>query len=180
MWALRRPKVSAAITALCHGPNLKLLELGELPSEVRAVVMLNTPTLVCRPGQIPNFRGPVIVGFRYCEKWLSQAPVPWEVITILEPVDIFLPSVSSAGGLCLGHLPANFSVESVFHMTWAAVVVNMRITNTIDWQVFRPDAAAFLRSHTDKFPITRRGLMEPPEGASEFAVHASPLVREQP
>lgn len=166
-WALKRQKVVEELKALCQGPNLLLLELGELPSEIRAVVLLKTPTLVCRPGQTPAFRGPVVVGFRYHEKWLSQAPVPWEVITILEPFDIFLPSVSPAGGLCLGHPPANFSVESVFHLTWAAVVVNMRITNTIDWQIFRPDAAAYLRSNKDKFPITRRGLMEPPESAPE-------------
>ena len=181
-WALKRQKVVAEIKALCQGPNLQLLELGEMPSEVRAIVMLKTPTLVCQPGRTPIFRGPVIVGFRYHEKWISQAPVPWEVITILEPFDIFLPSVSPAGGLCLGHPPANFSVESVFHLTWAAVVVNMRITNTIDWQIFRPDAAAFLRSHKEKFPITRRGLMEPPETApaTSAAQSETQLATEQP
>ena len=171
-WTLKAANIESAIKRL-EGPNLRLLDLGRMPSEVRAVVLLSTPTLVRRPGQSPTFRGPVVVGFRYHEKWLSQSPVPWEVVTILEPFDIFLPSVSLAGGLCLGHLSANFSVESVFHLTWAAVVVNMRITNTIDWQVFRPDAAAFLRSHQEKFPITRRGLMEPPEDAPTVPVAAT-------
>jgi hypothetical protein len=166
-WALRSAHIESEIKRF-EGPNLQLLELARMPAEVRAVLLLKTPTLVRRPGQAPTLRGPVVVGFRYHEKWLSQAPIPWEVMTILEPVDIFLPSVSRGGGLCLGHLAANFSVESVLHLTWAAVVVNMRITNTIDWQVFRPDAAAFLRSHADKFPITRRGLMEPPEDAPRF------------
>ena len=161
--ALKSEHVVAEVRRLAEGPNLELLELGRLPAEVRAVLLLKTPTLVRLPGQAPVLGGPVVVGFRYHEKWLSQAPVPWEVITILEPFDIFLPSVSPAGGLCLGHPPANFSVESVLHLTWAAVVVNMRITNTVDWQIFRPEAAAYLRSNKEKFPITRRGLMEPPE-----------------
>src|SRR6187401_1940928 len=84
-WALKSQHVVSELRRLALGPNLQLLELGQLPLEVRAVVLLKTPTLVGRPGQAPAFRGPVVVGFRYHEKWLSQAPVPWEVMTILEP-----------------------------------------------------------------------------------------------
>ena len=97
-WALKSEHVVSEIQRLAAGPNLRLLELGRLASEVRAVLLLKTPTLVCQPGQAPAFRGPVVVGFRYHERWLSQAPVPWEVMTILEPLDIFLPSVSPAAG----------------------------------------------------------------------------------
>lgn len=179
-WALKSQRVVADLQQLGQGPNLQLLELAQFPSEVRAVLLVKTPTLVRPPGRSPTFRGPVLVGMRYHEAWLSQAPVPWEVITVIEPVDIFLPSVSPGGGLCLGHPPANFSVESVFHLTWAALVVNMRITNTIDWQVFRPEAAAYLRSNQDKFPITRRGLMEPPEAAPvRPARQTSPLSTQE-
>jgi len=164
-WTLKAENVVSELRRLSQGPNLQLLEVQRWSAEVRAVLLMKTQTLVRVPGQAPTLLGPVVAGFRYHERWLREAPIPWEVMTILDPVHAFHPSIAPSGGLCLGHPPANFSVESVFHLAWAGVVFNMRIVNTIDWQVFRPEAAAYVRANHARFPITRRGLMEPPEAA---------------
>jgi hypothetical protein len=63
-------------------------------------------------------------------------------------------------------------MEQILHATWAALVFNMRIVNTIDWQSFNREAAAFIRNAPKgTFPLTRRGLLEPPtEGEISWGV----------
>ena len=47
-------------------------------------------------------------------------------------------------------------------MTWAALVFNMQVVDTVDWHGMNPAAAAFVRSHREMFPLTDRGLFEAP------------------
>lgn len=164
-WANKLAHTKSVVQRVCQGPNVTLVGQEQLAAEFRAVLQFATPTLVRLPGAAPSLAGPVVVGLRYHERWLSHAPVSWEVATILSPVHVFHPSINPGGGLCLGHLAAGFSMEEVLHLTWAAIVFNTRIVNTVDWQVFRPEAAAFIRAHRDQFPITRRGLLEPADSA---------------
>lgn len=164
-WTHKLAKIEAVVGRVCAGPNVTLIGQERRAAEFRAVLQFATPTLVRLPGAAPSLAGPVVVGLRYHERWLSHAPVSWEVATILSPVHVFHPSINPGGGLCLGHLAAGFSMEEVLHLTWAAIVFNTRIVNTVDWQVFRPEAAAFIRAHRDQFPITRRGLLEPADSA---------------
>jgi hypothetical protein len=74
---------------------------------------------------------------------------------------VYHPNVNANGGLCLGKPPANVPMDLILHMTWAALVLNTRLVTTTDWRVFNPAAAAYVRSHKDKFPLTDRGLLEP-------------------
>src|SRR6476620_8849824 len=93
-WMLKAEHVVSELQRLSQGPNLQILEVQRWPAEVRGVVLLKTQTLVRLPGQAPTLWGPVMVGFRYHERWLREAPVPWEVMTILEPVHAFHPSIA--------------------------------------------------------------------------------------
>src|SRR5262249_47473411 len=112
--------------------------------------------------------GPVTVGVRYHQRFLSEAPIPWEMVTILTPRFPFHPNVNPAGAMCLGHPPAGIPLKEVLHMTWAGLVFNMRLMDAVDWHGLNPGGAVDVRANTERFPLTERGVFEaappkPPE-----------------
>jgi hypothetical protein len=122
--------------------------------------------------------GPVVTGIRYHQSFQSQAPIPWEIVTIIYPMAVYHPNVNFNGGLCLGKPPANVPMDLILHMTWAALVLNTRLVTTTDWRVFNPAAAAYVRSRKDTFPLTERGLLEPVPAKPEIA--PKPVPHEEP
>ncbi|MBI3469183.1 MAG: hypothetical protein HY000_39775 [Planctomycetes bacterium] len=144
-----------------RSPVFEVLGVEDFGDELRTLVRFNTQTLVKeRDGEIIT-RGPVMVGVRYHESCVSTPPLPWEIATVLEPGRVFHPNVNAAGAICLGHPPANMPLGEILHTTWAALVLNMKLVNTIDWQIFNREAAIYVRANCSKFPITPRGLLEP-------------------
>lgn len=161
-WQLKKDKLRRDVEKYSGpGSNLVLLGTEDLGDELRIMSLFKTQTLVRPPGGEAQLRGPVIAGIRYCRGWMSLAPIPWEIVTIFEPFDLFHPSVNPAGGLCLGHPMPNSSMELILNMTWAALVLNTRVVNTVEWQIFNPAAAAHVRhAAPGRFPLTHRGLLE--------------------
>ena len=162
IWTMRKQKNLETLEQFSKtSPVMKLLDFEDLGDEQRAILQFETQTLVKLPGKDVELMGPVMVGLRYHQSFQSQAPIPWEIVTILYPMAVYHPNVNFNGGLCLGHPPANVPLELILHMTWAALVLNTRLVTTTDWRVFNPAAAAYVRSQKDKFPLTDRGLLEP-------------------
>lgn len=176
-WDLRKVKLRRTLDDFAaRSPNLKLHWSDDQGEELRAVVEFGTQTLVRFPGDDVRLAGPVVCGIRYHKDFLSLPPIPWEIVTILEPRFVYHPNVNPGGGICLGHPMPNITMEEILHTTWAGLVLNTRLVNTIDWQVFNRHAAAFIRSAAPgKFPLTHRGLMEPPS-----AEEAARLFRTRP
>lgn len=163
-WELKKAKLRRTLDDfVLRSPNLKLHYSDDLGDELRTVVEFAVPTLVRLPGDQPRLLGPVVCGIRYHRDFMSLPPIPWEIVTVLEPLFVYHPSVNAGAGLCIGHPVANLTMEEILHTTWAGLVFNSRIINTIDWQVFNPHAASYVRNAPEgTFPITPRGLMEAP------------------
>lgn len=160
---------------------LKVLHVEDLGEEVRAVVGFETHTLVMPPGGKVQRMGRVVAGIRYHEDFLTQAPMPAEIVTLLEPLFIWHPNVAPNGALCLGHPPPMISLEQILHMTWAAITFNMRVVNAIEWQGFNPRAAGFVKANPGMFPLDSRGLFEAqPKAKFTAFAHKPDDNQEQP
>jgi len=161
IWNLRKDKIQRTLKTFAEdSPVMTLLEMHDIGDEIRAIVQFDTKTLVKPPGRDVERAGPVVTGIRYHQDFQSQAPTPWELVTVLFPMPVYHPNVNPNGGLCLGKPPANVPMDLILHTTWAGLVLNTRLVTTTDWRVFNPDAAAYVRSHSDQFPLTERGLLE--------------------
>jgi hypothetical protein len=160
-WALRKPVLLQELEDLERRSSvLKRVWGRDEGDEVRMVVRLHTTTLVKPPGGVVALDGPVVLGGRYHRRFLGEAPIPWEIITVLAPAFPFHPNINAAGALCLGHPAPGISLSQILHVSWAAVVFNLRLVNTVDWQGLNPEAAAYVRAHKERFPLTPMGLFE--------------------
>src|SRR5439155_6141503 len=117
---------------------LRVVSAADLGDEFRCLLRFDTETLVAAPGGAVRRAGPVTAGVRYAERFLAEAPVPWELVSLLHPAWVFHPNVNPAGALCLGHPPPGVPLSLILHMTWAALVFNMRVVDTIDWHGMNP------------------------------------------
>lgn len=161
VWNMRLDQIQRKLEQFNDGSRfMTVLGVETQDDEVRTVIQFDTPTLIKPPGKEVKFVGPVLVGLRYHKNFLSQAPIPWEIVSILQPPFIYHPNVNAAGGLCLGKPSANVPIDLILHTTWAALVLNTRLVTTVDWNVFNPAAAAYVRDHKDKFPLVPYGLLE--------------------
>lgn len=140
--------------------NMELLGVDVWGNELRALVKFKTETFVRPPGGEVELVGPVVCGIFYHREYLSRAPVPWEIVTVLEPLHVFHPSVNPGGGMCLGHPMPGLSMDQILHTSWAGLVYHSRVVNTVDYQVFNPAAAAYVRSIKERLPLTTLGLLE--------------------
>lgn len=143
-----------------RSPVMTLLGTRDFNEEWRTIVAFDTKTLARGPEGYIERVGPVVVGVRYHERFLNEAPHPMEIATILEPSAIHHPNASKSGGFCLGHPAAGISLEQVLHQVWAGLTFNMKTVNTRPGEVMNHDAAVYVRSNADLFPITDRGLFE--------------------
>jgi hypothetical protein len=150
-----------------RSPVLRVMGTHDFGDELRVVALFETPTLTRAPDGVVRTEGPVTVGIRYHQRFLSEAPIPWELVTILMPRFPFHPNINLAGAMCLGHPPAGVSMKEILHMTWAGLVFNMRLMDAVDWHGLNPDAAVYVRANAERFPLTHRGLYEAPEPKPE-------------
>jgi hypothetical protein len=105
-----------------------------------------------------------MVGIRYHASYLSEAPDPYGLVSILVPNRIYHPNVEiGTGTLCLGHPQAGISLETILHQTWAGVTLNMQNVNTRWGAIFNSDAARFVRANAERLPLTAKGIFEPPD-----------------
>jgi hypothetical protein len=144
-----------------RSPVMKLIGTEDCGDEWRAVVVFNTKTLVSDGDGDVRREGPVVVGVRYHERFLGEAPHPMEIASVCQPNNIWHPNISPAGSCCLGYPPAGIALDLVIHQLWAAFTFNMKIINTRHGQIVNPEAALYVRANAHRFPITKRGLFEP-------------------
>jgi hypothetical protein len=163
VWELRKGMFRRELTEFADkSPVMRVVSAADFGPEFRALVRFDTETLVSPPGGPVGRAGPVMVGIRYHERHLSEAPIPWELVSLLHPAFVFHPNVNAGGALCLGHPPPGVPLGLILHMTWAALVFNLRVVDTVDWHGLNPRAAAFVRANREMFPLCDRGLFEAP------------------
>lgn len=130
--------------------------------EWRTVVVFDTKSLVLDTEGEVQREGPVVLGIRYHERFLTEAPNPFEIATILRPQGIFHPNADGSA-ICLGHPDAGFSLETVLNQLWAGLMFNMKMVNTKPGDIVNRQAAEYVRSNVQLFPITKKGLFENPD-----------------
>ncbi len=162
IWQVRKQREIDALRSACELSSVLLLvALHETDDEIRAMVHFETRTLVSHSGGIA-LAGPVLVGLRYFHEFLCAAPHPLEIATILQPGEVYHPNVAPNGAICLGHVQAGFTWESMLHLLWAGLNLNLSAVNLGHGDVVNREAAAFVRSRVDDFPISNKGLFEEP------------------
>lgn len=162
IWKEKKQSIERELRlAAGRSPVMRLLGLEDLGPEVRAYLAFLVPTLLT-PGPHCEIRtgGPVVVGMRYTEPFLTVPPIPWEVVGVISPRNAFHPNLHAGNGLCLGALPAGFAIEPCLHLLFAALVLQSH--NCVEWEGLNPVAAAFVRENAAAFPLVPTGLYEEP------------------
>lgn len=160
-WRLKKETIRSDLRdAAERSPVLEVLDIFDFPDEIRAIVAFSVPTLVAPKKDEVRVEGPVIVAVRYHASFIRVPPVPWEITTILHPLDVFHANIHLSGGLCIGKPPAGISMESILHLTFAAIT--LQSYNPVEWEGLNPIAADFIRRHVDSWPIVDSGLFEDP------------------
>ncbi|MBI4584932.1 MAG: hypothetical protein HY717_13040 [Planctomycetes bacterium] len=166
---MKKSSIRRDLEALAgRSPVLEIVDYLDSGPEVRAVACFQVPTLVQPVNGQVWVAGPVLVGLRYHENFLSSPPIAWEVATLLGPPEAMHPNLSQAGGLCLGAPVAGFSME-ILHLIFAAI--SLQSYNCIEWQSLDLEASAFVRSHAHFFPIVSTGLFEEPDLEPRYRRH---------
>ncbi|NLX99627.1 MAG: hypothetical protein GXY83_26135 [Rhodopirellula sp.] len=143
-----------------RSPAMKLIRIDACDDEWRALVMLDTKTLAQRSDGTIKTASPIVIGIRYHERFLAEAPHPCEIVTVFQPVGVFHPNCARSGAMCLGHPPAGLGLDFILHQVWAGLNYNMRTVNTRPFEVLNRDAAEFVRNNAERFPLSTRGLFE--------------------
>jgi hypothetical protein len=146
-----------------RSPVMQCLGSMDFGEEWRTIVAFNTKTLVRDKDGTVRRAGPVVLGIRYHERFLSEAPDPMEVVSVLQPSSIYHPNGSASGALCIGHPAPGIPLDLILHQVWAGLMFNMKIVNTRPGQIVNPEAAIYVRSNAHLFPISTRGMFEQPD-----------------
>src|SRR5688500_7745374 len=83
-------------------PVCKVMDMIDFGDEIRAIIGFWTRTFVkLKDGTIAT-HGPALVGVRYLQRFITEAPHPLDIATVLYPRNIHHPNCTPAGGMCLG------------------------------------------------------------------------------
>jgi hypothetical protein len=165
-----------------RSPVMSCLNCHDMGPEWRTMVGFSTKTLVKSPGREIERVGPVVLGIRYHERMLSEAPHPFEIVTVLFPNFVFHPNATIQGSICLGHPSPAISMDQILHQTWAALTFHMSAVNTERFEAANREAAVYVRDNAPQFPITVKGLFEEPDAEwakSGWFAPANPEIEEQ-
>lgn len=165
-WRNKRQSLERDLKSIVEcSPIIEALHVEEGPSQWRALVCFEVPTLV--PPRYGNVQvaGPTVVDIRYLARFVNEPPTPWGLVTVLYPRDFYHPnavppSLGLPGGLCLGKPEAGISLDAIVHLTYGAITLNS--ANLVEWEGLNSEAAKFVRAHADSFPLVETGLKETP------------------
>jgi hypothetical protein len=168
IWQMKKQSLEKAVREYAkRSPVMNCLTCMDLGEEWRTVVGFSTKTLVKAPGRELERVGPVVLGIRYTSRFLSEAPHPFELVTVLFPSFVFHPNCLPHGPMCLGHPMPGIGMDQILHQTWAGLTFHMLAVNTELYEAANREAAAYVRDNATSFPITRKGLFETPDAAWE-------------
>ncbi len=166
LWNRKRIAMVEELEKLAEeSPILEIASIEHRVDEVRAVLALEIPTMVTPMNSEVRLDGPVVVGIRFTQRFCTVPPLPWEIVTVLHPLDVYHPNIDSrgSGALCLGSPPAGISLAEIVHLTYAALT--LASFSPQEWRGLHAAASRFTREHAEQFPIIETGLLEsPPEG----------------
>ena len=146
-----------------RSPVMQFLGSMDFGEEWRAIVAFNTKTLVRDKDGTVRRAGPVVLGIRYHERFLTVTPHPMEVVSVLQPSSIYHPNCSDSGALCIGHPAPGIPLDLILHQVWAGLMFNMKTVNTQPGQIVNPEAALYVCANAHLFPISTRGMFEQPD-----------------
>lgn len=146
-----------------RSPALKLIRIEEGEDEWRSEWLLAIQTLMQRSDGTVQRVGPVMLGIRYHESFLAEAPHPFEIATIMLPPRVHHPNAAPDGTYCLGRPEAGLSLEFILTQAWNGLTFNMQTVNTQNGDILNPAAAQYVRVHADRLPLTERGMFEAPD-----------------
>jgi len=180
MWELKKQSlIESAKEFDARSPAADLLQHEAFGEEWRSVWLLKTVTLVQRPDGTVRTVGPLLIGIRYHIAYMTQAPHPMEIVTVLQPKRVFHPNCNPAGGVCLGHPAPGLSLETILHQTWAGLTFNMRRINTSNGEILNIEAAEFVRANAERFPLTQKGILEVPDPEIAAVLPPAPSILPQ-
>jgi hypothetical protein len=94
------------------------------------------------------------VGIFFGADYLRTAN-PWEVLTLLAPLNTFHPNVSfGAPFICPGHITPGMSLVDLLYQTYEILTYQKMTANN----AFNRDACSWARANQARFPIDRRPL----------------------
>jgi hypothetical protein len=182
IWESKKRKLTETVDEYARrSPVMDCLGCWDMGEEWRAIIRFLTRTLVKPPGGEVQRAGPVVIGFRYCQRFLGEAPHPFEIATVLFPSFVSHPNCNLQGCMCLGHPAPGISLDQILHQTWAGLTFHMSAVNTERYQVANPAAAAYVRDNATQFPITDKGLFEEPDAgwkSSPWFAAADPAIED--
>lgn len=160
-WKLKKQSILDDLrNAARRSRVLSLIGVNDLPDEVQSIVQYQHPTLVKDDAGRVQLAGPVVVGIRYSQRMLSEAPHSMEIAAVFAPQGIHHPNCGRTGQICLGHPTPGLSMEQILHQVWALIAWNMRCVNVRPGEYVNREAALYFLTHRAEFPLTEAGLYE--------------------
>ena len=106
------------------------------------------------------------VGLHFPEDYTRSVPNPFQILTVLHPMNAYHPNVSArAPFICVGHLPPGTGIIEIAFQVWE--IWTYRRYNLVDG--LNADAALYARAHRAEFPVDPRPLKR---RAGSFTVEA--------
>jgi hypothetical protein len=168
MFEVKKESLDKELATLAQSPALRVLGQGSTEDEWRVIMGFSARTLVLEASGDVTLAGPVVCGIRYHARFLSEAPHPSEVSTVLEPCPVYHPHCHPVtGAWCLGHLQAGVSLEFIVHLIWAGINLNMKVIDARPGNVLNRDAAHWVAVNAHRLPVSAKGFWEQPDFASD-------------
>jgi hypothetical protein len=149
-----RADFDAGLALACES-DIVSVEAVDGPPPERVLVELRCTTLVrAGSGAILEARR-VLLGVRFSSDYLRCVDRPQDVLTVLEPENIWHPNVL-APAICIGPIDAG---TSIVHLIFRAyeVVTYQRFT-PVEYNSLNPAACAWARANLQRFPVDPRPL----------------------
>ena len=160
-WKWKKQSIRGELEKVARRSRLlSVIGINELPDEVQSIVQYQHPTLVKDDADRIQLAGPVVVGIRYSQRMLSEAPHSMEIAAVFAPQGIHHPNCGPTGQICLGHPTPGLSMEQILHQVWALIAWNMRSVNIRPGEYINREAALYFLAHRAEFPLTEAGLYE--------------------
>lgn len=148
-----RSEVPDAQALAARSDILEVLPLG--PN--RLLARFDCNTLIGSPERGLSVGGPVVAQLNILPGHL-HGPDPFEVVSILAPLDIWLPNVR-ADLCCIGPIERGARLRDLLHRVYEVLTGQNCMPDERD--ALNLGACEWARQHADRFPVDARPLLRP-------------------